>query len=178
MANLSSIARPYALAAFEYARDNEVLPAWKNFLEAAAYMAQEASVNRILANPALNQQKAFEFFDGVLHSIVDSAQKNFLLLLAQHKRLLALPEIAVLFLAHFAALEKIARVRIVTASTIEDDFRQKLVRALQTRIAHDVTLQCEVDPAIVGGAMIYMGDKVIDGSIRGKLTRLLESFLR
>ena len=59
-------------------------------------------------------------------------------------------------------------------SKLEEDFRQKLTQALTKRIQREVTLQCEIDPAILGGAIIHIGDRVIDGSIRGKLTRLLE----
>ena len=68
--------------------------------------------------------------------------------------------------------------RVVTAIGVQDDFKAKLTKALSARIERDVTLECEIDPAILGGAIIHVGDRVIDGSIRGKLTRLLEFSLR
>lgn len=178
MANFASIARPYALAAFEYARDSQQLSEWKAFLDAASTMAKESVVDKLLNNPELSSAKLFDLFHDVLSSLLDEKRKNFLLLLAENDRLPALPEIAEQFATYYAALEKISQVRVVTAIATQEEFRQKLIAALTKRIKHQVTLHCEVDPAILGGAIIHMGDNVIDGSIRGKLTRLLEFSLR
>ena len=176
--NLTSIARPYALAAFEYARDKQQLPTWKAFLESASTVAEHPSVARLLANPETSSTTLIDLFQGVLAAMLDSEQKNFLLLLAQNKRLLVLPEITRLFNTYYAAYEKLSTVRVITAVNIDEEFRQKLAQALTKRVLKEVTLECEVDPAILGGAIIHIGDRVIDGSIRGKLTRLLEFSLR
>lgn len=178
MANLLGIARPYAHAAFEYARDKQRLPAWKAFLESATQIARDPAVAEIMANPKLSSEKLFDLFHGVLASVLDTEQNNFLLVLAQNKRLNVLPEIAELFNAYYAEFEKVSSVRVVTAIDIPDNFRHKLIQALTKRTQHKVELHCDVDPSIIGGAIVHIGDKVIDGSIRGKLTRLLESFLR
>jgi len=69
-------------------------------------------------------------------------------------------------------------VRVITAVQVEDAFKQRLAASLSKRVNRDVTLHCEVNPAILGGAIIHIGDRVIDGSVRGKLTRLLEFSLR
>ena len=169
------IARPYAIAAFLYAREKKHLPRWKTFLEAASLVTSDERITQILANPEVTSGKLFELFNGVLTSILDAEQKNFLLLLAQNKRLGMLPEIAVLFNAYYLALEKSSRVRVITATKMEENFQKKLTEALTKRIKQDVTLQCDIDPAILGGAVIHIGDRVIDGSIRGKLTRLLKN---
>lgn len=178
MSNLSSIARPYALATFEIARTRQQLPTWKAFLESAAYVAKQASVAKLLANPEASSSHLFELFEEVLTPVLDREKRNFLLLVAQNKRLYALPEISELFNAYYAALEKISRVRVVTAVQSQQDFQQKLSKTLSKRFQHEVTLQYEVDPSLLGGAVIHIGDRVIDGSIRGKLTRLLEFSLR
>lgn len=171
----SNIARPYALAAFEVARDKHALEAWKSFLESAAAIADDKEVIRLLSNPEVASNKLFELFQGILAPLLDEERKNFLLLLAQNKRLVLMSEISTLFNAYYAYLEKISSVRVVTAVDIDDDFRQKLIQALTKRVQREVTLQCEIDPAIIGGAIIHIGDRVIDGSIRGKLTRLLQN---
>ena len=106
---------------------------------------------------------------------MNTEQNNFLKLLALHKRLNVLPEILELFNAHDALLEKISKVRVITAIEAQEAFKQKLAQQLTKRIQREVTLQCEIDPAIIGGAIIHIGDRVIDGSIRGKLSRLLVS---
>lgn len=178
MATLESIARPYARAAFNYARDNKQLLAWKNFLEAAACVAKDPVVIRILTTPEIAVIKVLDLFQGVLAKLLDGERKNFLLLLAQNNRLLVLPEISDLFNSYYSSLEKISKVRVVTAVAAQTDFQQKLAQALTKRLQHDVTLQCEIDPAIIGGAIIYMNDSVIDGSVRGQLTRLLDYSLR
>ena len=178
MADLSNIARPYALAAFESAHEKGQLPLWKAFLDSASYMAKQPSVVRVLENPEMLPSQLFNLFESVLAMQLNSERKNFLELLAQNKRLAALPEIEAEFNDYYAQLEKISHVRLVTAIDVKDDFKQKLIQALTKRINRNVTLQCEVDPTILGGAVIHMGDNVIDASIRGKLTRLLEFSLR
>jgi F-type H+-transporting ATPase subunit delta len=173
MSNLLSIARPYALAAFEYAVDKQELPVWKNFLESASFLVQEPLVAGLLANPDLSSEKLFGFFHEFLAHLVNRERKNFLLLLTQNKRLNVLPDIADTFNAYYAAFKKISHVRVVTAVPAQEDFRQQLSQALTKRIQREVTLNCEIDPSIIGGAIVHIGDRVIDGSIRGKLTRLL-----
>ncbi len=180
MANLSSpkysnMARPYALAAFEYARDKQQLLPWKRFLETAALVANDAAVTELLANPQRPANMLFDLFNEVLATSMDAAQKNLLHLIAQNKRFVVLPEISALFNAYYAAYEKTSSVRLVTAVAISDDYKQKISTALAKRIQREISLNCEVDPAIVGGAIIHIGDNVIDGSIRGKLSRLLQN---
>lgn len=177
MANLASIARPYALAAFECARDEQQLPAWKAFLNAASFIASQTAVVKLMANPELPAAKLLTFFHEILAAQfnLNTEQDNFLLLLSQNNRLNVLPEIADTFNAYYAALEKMSHVRVITAVEAEEAFTQKLSQALAKRIKGEVTLQCEVNPSLIGGAIIHIGDRVIDGSVRGKLNRLLES---
>ena len=178
MANLSNIARPYALAAFECARDQSQIAEWKGFFASAKIMSREPSVLRLLANPERTAKELYDLFEDVLGTIMTAEQKNLLQLLADNKRLIALPEMADAFNAYVAEYEKICTVRVVTAIAANEDFKQKIARALTIRTQREVNLDCEVDPSILGGAIIHIGDRVIDGSVRGKLTRLLEFSLR
>lgn len=180
MADLSSqkyinIARPYALAAFESARDSHSLPEWKSFLASAAEIAKDPSIRTLLDNPEVASGKMLELFLQVLTPLLNNERKNFLAILAQNRRLMMLPPISELFNIYYTALEKISKVRVVTAIDVEDKYKQKLIQALSKRIHHEVTLHCDVDPSILGGAVIHLGDRVIDGSVRGKLTRLLQN---
>lgn len=178
MANLYSIARPYAYAAFEAAHDANELSQWKAFLETAALIAKDKVLARILHNPEITTQKLYDLFADIMPSLLDEKRRNFLLLIAQNRRFSALPEIASLYKNYVAELEKMSNVRVITAVAIDDAYKKKLANALTKRIKRDVTLHCEIDPKIIGGAIIHIGDSVIDGSIRGKLTRLLEFSLR
>ena len=178
MTPLLHIARPYTAAAFFYARNNQQLPAWKNFLKTAALLAEDTRVVNLLNNPKISQHQLVDLFHHVLAAIMNPPQKNFLLLLALHHRFIALPDIAQLFDAYCASFEKMHAVRMITAIQIEKEMQQKFSQQLIKRIQHEITLQCEVDPAILGGAIIHIGDHVIDGSLRGKLSRLLDFSLR
>jgi F-type H+-transporting ATPase subunit delta len=181
MSNLSSIARPYALAAFDCARDQQQLSEWKDFLESASLLIQQKDVARLLANPELSSAKLFDFIHDILalqsHPSLNKERKNFLSVLAQNKRMNVLPDIADTFNAYYAALEKITKIRLVTAIAAQEEFKQQLVNVLTKRIQSKITLDCEIDPSILGGAIVHIGDKVIDGSIRGKLTRLLNNLI-
>ena len=174
----SNIARPYALAAFDYAREHQQLAAWKVSLESAAIMAAHPVVAKSLSNPQVSVDELFQLFCDVLATQLDQERKNFLLLLSQNKCLMILPAVSEAFNAYYAALEKISHVRVVTAVAATDDFKQKLQQALAKRIQHEVTLHCEIEDSILGGAVVHIGDRVIDGSVRGKLNRLLEFSLR
>ncbi len=180
MANLTHIARPYAQAAFEYARhDKQRLTAWKTFLDTMSMVATQPSVRSLLNNPAIPEQQLFDLFYAISNQITSDAEyKNFLLLLAQNHRFILFPDIATLFNTYFAAFEKMSSVEEITAIKIDEHYQQQLIDAISKRIQRRVTLRCEIDPHILGGAVIRIGDHVIDSSIRGQLTRLLEFSLR
>lgn len=175
MANVLSVARPYAHAAFEHARESKQLPAWKDFLETVAFYANQPAIQKILANPELSSVQLFEFFIGFLANKPNKDENNFLRLIAQKKRFNALPEIADLYNTYLSALEKVSQVRVITAVETQESFRKTLSQALTQKMQREVMLQYEIDPSIIGGAIIQIGDRVIDGSIRGKLSRLYES---
>jgi F-type H+-transporting ATPase subunit delta len=178
MASLNSIARPYAQAAFEYAREKKQLPEWQRFLNYVSRITKDASVYPLLTSPQLTADDWRNFYFDMLSTQLADAEKNFLTLLAQNNRLLALPEITELFNEHYADYEKISHIKIVSAIHIDDAYKQKLADVLTKRIRRQVVLHCETDSSLVGGATIHIGDRVIDGSVRGKLNRLLEHFLR
>lgn len=178
MADLTNIGRPYARAAFQHAREKSQLSEWKAFLANATEVANNPTVAKLLEDLTFSSTDLLKLFEGVLEKIINAEQKNFLTLLAQNRRLNILPEINTLFNDYCTQLDKMADVRMVTAVAVDDSFKQKISRALTKRIQREVTLECEIDPAIIGGAIIHFGDRVIDGSVRGKLTRLLEFSLR
>lgn len=177
MAHLTGIGRPYARAAFEYAKEKKQLPSWQGFLASAANMAKIPEIMALLTRPDMPHAQLAAFFEEILAPSLEG-QRHFLRLLAQNKRLAVLPVISSLFGEYLAALEKMSKVRLITAVETEEQFRKEIMSALSKRTKQEVSLQCQVEPAIIGGAIIHLGDQVIDGSIRGKLARLLEFSLR
>ena len=172
---LTTIARPYAAAAFEYALAKNALPAWENFLQSAALLVQDPSMTQLLESPKVTTTQRSELFCDVLASLLDTEKKNFIHLLAENKRLPLLPAIAELFANYRAAQEKSIAVHVVSAFALDESYQQKFVKALTERLQRHVSLDCKVDAALLGGAIIRAGDTVIDGSVRGKLNRLFES---
>ena len=178
MAQLFYIARPYARAAFLCAEEKNHIPAWKNFLEAAVVVAEDPAVLRLLHNPTVASHQLLSLFEEVLSKTLHAEQRQFLSLLTVHKRLVVLPEILLLFRLYEAEATKHSQVRVITATAANEMFKQRLSEALRKRLNRQIDLHHEVDPDILGGAIIHMGDRVMDGSIRGELNRLLEFSLK
>ncbi len=174
---LTTIARPYAIAAFEFARDKNALPAWESMLEAASLLTQDASLQQLLTDPRVTSQQLAGLYEDVLASVLNPDIKNFIRLLADYGRLAVLPDIAELFKAYRAEQEKKLNVQVTSAVQLSDDYRQKLVKGLTKRLNREIMLECEIDPALLGGAIVTAGDVVIDGSIRGKLDRMAKFIL-
>lgn len=172
--NLTTIARPYANAAFEYALANNSVAAWDSFLQFAAAIVQDENVNTLLTNPTMTARQLGDLLCDLLSAGLDASQENFIRLLADNHRLAALPEITQLFKEHREAQEKTLSVRVTSAVPLSADYQKLLQETLTKRFARKVSMQCELDPDVLGGAIIYAGDKVIDGSVRGKLNRLME----
>lgn len=173
-ANFTSIARPYALAAFEYAIANNVLSDWSAMLNQAALIATDTQLGQLMANPKVDANQLADLFCGVLGSRLVKEQANFIHLLAEHKRFVVLPEIAEQFRQYVEKYKKQATVNLVSAVELDEQQKARLKQALEKRLKLQVTLACAVDPDLLGGAIIRVGDSVIDGSVRGKLNRMIE----
>lgn len=171
---LITIARPYAMAAFEYAVTKQEVPAWENMLAAAALVTQDTRVQQLLASPAISEAERVNFYSAVLAQVLNPEQTNFLHLLGEYNRLLALPDIAELFKFYRALQEKKLTVRVTSATALDETYQRRLVEALTKRLARHVSLECVIDENLLGGAIISAGDMVIDGSIRSKLNRMIE----
>lgn len=171
---MTAIARPYVAAAFEYASAHQELPAWETMLETAAQIALNPSVTQLLMSPKINEQQRTSLFCEILASQLNEERKNFIRLLAENNRLTILPEIAALFKTYRATQEKTITVDVTSAVDLNADYQQKLMNALSIRLHRQVELECKVDPSLIGGVMIRAGDTVIDGTIKGKLARLVE----
>jgi F-type H+-transporting ATPase subunit delta len=172
MAENVTIARPYARAAFDYARTHGTLPAWSRALAAAQATIATPEVARLLTDPRVMPSDLVDLLAGACGDSLDEHGRNFLAVLAENRRLGLLPEIATMFDAMRADVENVADVRVVSAVELSADQRERLAKALRKRLARDVRMSCEVDPALLGGAVIMSGDLVIDGSLRSRLARL------
>jgi len=172
---LTTLARPYAVAAFEFALEHNDVPSWETLLMAAAQVANDKNTAPLLNNPNVTAEEQAQFFADVLQRLLDSHKKNYLFMLAEKNRLSILPQIAVLFKSYREAHDQMLTVKVTSAVALDEPYKNKLIKALSKRLSRQVSLKCEVNPELLGGIIVNAGDTVIDGSIRGKLNRLLES---
>lgn len=172
MAELATIARPYARAAFEYAHTHGALKQWSDALVVAAGVAADASVVKLLNHPRVAPVQIVELIAEIAGSKLDGASRNFVATLAANRRIALLPQIAVMFEAMRADVENRAHVNVSSAAPLSDVQQQRLAGALKKRLNRDVQLNCSVDPELIGGAVIRCGDLVIDGSVKVRLARL------
>lgn len=175
MAELTTLARPYAKAAFEFAREQKDLAGWLGALTQAAAIAGQDKVEAMLASPALTSADKGKQFCDVCGDALNEKQRNFLQTLALYNRLSLLPQVAELFELLKANQEKTVDVEIQTAFEISSDMEQKLATTLKSKLDRDVDLSTTVDKSLIGGALIRAGDMVIDGSAKGRLAKLSEA---
>ena len=175
MSNLTTLARPYAKAAFELALGDHKLPDWDDWLGAVAAATAEADMVRWLQSPHYDAGKAVKILLEVLGEDVDARFQGYLGVLADNNRLLLCREVCRLYSQLRQAAEKRLEVRVVSAVELEESQADRMRDALAVRLDREITLHNEVDPTVLGGAVIYAGDQVIDGSLKGRLARLESS---
>lgn len=175
MAELSTIARPYAKAAFEYAEATSTLNEWSSMLTTASAVSQQEAVQKLLASPAVTTEAQSQMFIEVCGDTVDAGGENFIKILAENKRLGVLPMICELFEAQKANLEQTVNVEITTAFALDSASEKDLAEVLRKKLACQVDVQSHIDSQLIGGVVIRTGDLVIDGSVRGRLAKLAEA---
>jgi F-type H+-transporting ATPase subunit delta len=175
MSQLTTLARPYARAAFETAIADGSLKPWSAALGLLAALLQDSKVADYLSDPSRNTGTQAQTLIDLGGSELDQKAQNFVLVLAANKRLALLPEISVLFEELKADYEKTVDVEVISAFGMDSSAESSLVAALKKRLQRDVKLNVTVDRALIGGMIVRAGDLVIDGSVRGRLNKLAES---
>lgn len=175
----TAAARPYARAAFEDAQATQALPLWSELLQTAAVIAVDPAMHRLLSpwNPTLRGEQKAELVAGLCRDVRGGAEvpevfASFLKMLAEFHRLHQLPSIAVLFERLRAEAESTIRAELTSAAAVTDAQRKRVIKALKTRLKRNVVLDCKMDASLIAGAVIRIGDRVIDGSARGRLDKL------
>lgn len=172
MADKTTIARPYARAAFEEAKTHGGLAAWSEALAAGALAVRDARVTALLDNPKVSRTELADLLISIAAGKLDTAGGNFIRTLAENHRLPLLPEISVLFDELKNAAEGVADVTVTSAVALSPPQLKSLEDALAKRLKRQVRLHTELDPALIGGAVVRSGDLVIDGSLKGRLERI------
>lgn len=172
MADRLTIARPYAKAAFEDAVAKQSLEGWSPVLHTAAAVVRDARVETLLDNPLVTPEELAQFVSGIAGGKLGEDVRNFVLTLAENRRLSVLPEIATLFDELKDEAEGYADVTVTSATQLSAEQQRHLSEVLARRLKRKVRLECHVDPHLIGGAIVRSGDLVIDGSMRARLERM------
>lgn len=175
MAELITLARPYARAAFETARAEDTMVQWSEVLAFAAQVANDSDMHQLLANPRVADERKADLLIGLYDQGLSESAENFIKLLAENRRLPLLPHIHALFEQARAELERTVDIEISTPYELTEEQQQKLSQALSNKLERKVSLATTVDPSLIGGVVVRTGDMVIDASVRGKLTKMAEA---
>ncbi len=171
MAELATIARPYAEAAFGLADEAGALPAWSGALDALARAAATPEMQQVLGDPMVSAAQLVDTLLAVA-SGAPAEVRRFLDALAENKRLAVLPAIREQFEQLRAEREGTLDARIESAFPLREDELSALVADLERRFGRKVRPEVVHEPELIGGAKITVGDRVIDGSVRGKLAAI------
>lgn len=175
MAELSTLARPYAKAAFEYAREHSALAQWSGELGTVAAVTEADGMDKVLDNPSITDEQQAKTLNDVCGDATGAELKNFVSILASNKRLTLLPEIHDQFELLKSNLEKSVDVEVVSAFDLDEATADKLATVLGKKLERDVRVSTSTDNDLLGGVLIRAGDLVIDGSVRGRLNKLAEA---
>ena len=169
MAENLTIARPYAEAAFASADASGKLQAWSQALQRLAMVASDAQMHNAIGDPKIGPQELYGLVAAGSGDSLDAQAQNFVRVLIENDRLSLLPEISALFESLKNEREGVVEATIDSAFPLDDAALSQLVADLERRFKRKVRPQVNVDRDLIGGALIKVGDEVIDGSVRGRL---------
>ncbi len=172
MAENVTIARPYADAAFELARGAGALGPWSEALDRLAAIAADPQMRDCIADPKLTDDRLIQLVLGLAGEGLSAELQNFVRVLVTNERLQLLPEIRDLFVQLKNEHEGVQEAQIASAFPLDDATLANLKSDLEARFKTKLNVQVSVDPELIGGVRIAIGDEVIDASVRGKLANM------
>lgn len=174
MAENTTIARPYAKAAFDFAVENDAIDKWTEMLTFAAEVAKNEQVMAMLSG-AERPQMLCEFFINICGEQLDEKGQNLIKVMAENGRLGVLPDVAELFLEFVAEHAKEITAEVISAVKLSAAQRKDISASLEQRLARKVKLVCRVNKKLIAGFIIKAGDLVIDSTVKGQLNKLSDT---
>lgn len=178
MAEFATLARPYAIAAYDIATASDRRDEWSQALMLLAQATIEPGVQDLIGSPSLSAAQKAHHIRVLLEDELREDQRRFVAVLADNHRLELLPSIASEFEAMRAEDDKTLDVVLTTAIDLTPEEIREIVDALEVRFERTISATTVVDESIVGGAIVRAGDTVFDGSVRGKLEKMRDALLR
>jgi len=169
VAEKATLARPYARAVFEQARDENKAQEWSALLELLAAITADPLLRRVARNPRVSAEQLTELLMELCAERLMPTGRNFVQLLVHAGRLEVVTEIQAQFERRRLHAEGRANVEVIAAFELDDALRNRIREVMTRRLGREVTLSASVDKSLIGGAVIRSGDSVIDASVRGRL---------
>ena len=172
MAELVTIARPYAEAAFSLAKERGELSKWSEALALMAAVYEDPQMQSVVANPKVGVADVQRLMLAICGDRIDGNARNLIGLLATNGRLTVLPQIRQLFEARKADDEGTVEAQISSAYALDDAQLKQIVSQLAKRFHKNIQPAVSIDPELIGGIKVQVGDKVWDASVRGSLQQM------
>jgi len=172
MARSRGSARRYAEAAFQIAQRDGTVDVWLSELELAAQTLGREDALRVLANPAVPYEARADLAERITEGQISGPALNLMRLLLRRGRIDLLPGVADEFRRLHRRREGITEATIVSAAPLGPSEEEALRTRLTEMTGGRVVMDFSIDPAILGGVIVRLGDRLIDGSVRGRLERL------
>ncbi|MGZ5065003.1 MAG: F0F1 ATP synthase subunit delta [Usitatibacter sp.] len=178
MAEIATVARPYAEAVFRSAVDGGSLAAVGDSLALLAAAARDERMHSILLNPKVTAAQKREIFDAAASSRLDGVTKRLVAILIDNHREVLIGSIAEQFEELRSQHDRVLRARITSAQPLSDPQRDEIVAALERRYGKKIEADLDVDPSLLGGARVQVGDQVIHASVRDALAQMAAALAR
>jgi F-type H+-transporting ATPase subunit delta len=169
MAETRTIARPYAEAVFKLAKTSGSLPAWSEMLQLLAAIAMDEQIKVLIGNPKVPPKRLGELLLGICGDKLTDEGRNFVLLLAENGRIEVLPEVSEMFEQLKTRHDGVLDAKVTSAFAMSDAQLKDLVTDLEARFKRKIEAKVSIDPELIGGVKVEVGDEVLDASVRAKL---------
>ena len=177
MAEVSTLARPYARAIFNLASGDDSFTKWSETLTLLKEIISNQSVQEIISNPEIESDQLISFFTDICKEGLDDKGINFLKTAAENNRLDLIPEIADSFEIMQAERDGSIEAQVISAYAVNATQKNSIAAALKKRFGREVSIKTKTDKSLLGGIIIYAGDIVIDGSVKTQLEKITHSLL-
>lgn len=174
MAEISTIARPYAVAVFKLAKDDKKLGSWSKFLGLLSGLIKNKDLQNYLEDTKVLDAEREKILLKCVGKINEN-EENFIKLLIENKRLMVIPHIYNIFEELKAVEEGTMEAQIIVADKPDSKVVESLINSLENKFNKKIDSKLVVDKSIIGGTKIIVGDTVIDASVKGQLDSLAYS---
>lgn len=172
MAEMITIARPYAEAVFKRAIEKKAAPHWSDMLEMMAAVASDPDMANLVGNPKVDRAQLAEIFESVCEGVLDEEARQLVRLLVENHRIGALPAIHAQFETLRHQHEGVLDAQITSAFSMTAPELDGLVNGLEKRFGRKIRAEVTVDASLIGGVKVTVGDLVIDGSVRARIDQM------